>query len=87
MPDTPLLIPFGTKYRGQPIEAVAADVPYATWLLAQPWLITKYPMIAAQLQTALSSTPEQRAYRATRAWLAASAYGPYLSAATEESRP
>ena len=35
------VVPFG-KYKGQPVEALAADRDYCDWLCAQPWFTTKY---------------------------------------------
>lgn len=36
------VVPFG-KYKGQPIEALAADQGYLDWLREQPWFQTRYP--------------------------------------------
>jgi len=38
------LVPFG-KYRGQPVEAMAADRGYCDWLTAQPWFRDQHPRI------------------------------------------
>src|SRR5712671_7625107 len=35
------VIPFG-KYRGQPVEILAADREYVDWLTAQPWFRERY---------------------------------------------
>jgi hypothetical protein len=35
------IVPFG-KYKGQPIETLAADSDYCEWLIAQPWFSAKY---------------------------------------------
>jgi hypothetical protein len=38
------LVPFG-KYKGQPVEALAADNDYAEWLLSQPWFRDRWPNV------------------------------------------
>jgi len=38
------VVPFG-KYRGQPVEALAADQDYAAWLLSQPWFRDRWPNV------------------------------------------
>ena len=38
------LVPFG-KYRGQPIEVLAADKPYCEWLASQDWFRSKFTTI------------------------------------------
>jgi uncharacterized protein (DUF3820 family) len=38
---SPEVIPFG-KYKGQPVEVVAADTDYCEWLTAQKWFKGKY---------------------------------------------
>jgi uncharacterized protein (DUF3820 family) len=35
------VVPFG-KYKGQPLEAMAADTQYLDWLTAQPWFRERY---------------------------------------------
>jgi hypothetical protein len=35
------IVPFG-KYRGQPVEVLAADADYCEWLIAQPWFKARY---------------------------------------------
>jgi hypothetical protein len=35
------VVPFG-KYRGQPVEVLAADHDYCEWLTAQPWFKARY---------------------------------------------
>lgn len=35
------IVPFG-KYRGQPVEVLAADADYCEWLTAQPWFRDRY---------------------------------------------
>lgn len=35
------MVPFG-KYKGQPVEALAADREYCEWLLSQPWFASRY---------------------------------------------
>jgi hypothetical protein len=35
------IVPFG-KYRGQPIEALAADRGYCDWLMSQTWFRERY---------------------------------------------
>jgi hypothetical protein len=35
------IVPFG-KYRGQPVEMLAADTDYCEWLIAQPWFKARY---------------------------------------------
>lgn len=35
------VVPFG-KYKGQPVETLAADRDYCEWLTAQPWFSDKY---------------------------------------------
>jgi len=44
MSDPRRLIPFG-KYKGQPIEVLAADREYLEWLQAQPWFPERFPQI------------------------------------------
>lgn len=38
---SPEVFPFG-KYKGQPVEVVAADTDYCEWLAGQKWFKTKY---------------------------------------------
>jgi hypothetical protein len=38
------IVPFG-KYRGQPVEALAADRDYCDWLMAQAWFRDRYQNI------------------------------------------
>jgi len=35
------VVPFG-KYKGQPVEVLAADTDYCEWLTAQPWFKARY---------------------------------------------
>lgn len=35
------VVPFG-KYKGQPVEVLAADTEYCEWLTAQPWFKARY---------------------------------------------
>lgn len=35
------VVPFG-KYKGQPVEIMAADADYCEWLTAQPWFRSRY---------------------------------------------
>jgi hypothetical protein len=35
------MVPFG-KYKGQPVEIMAADADYCEWLTAQPWFRERY---------------------------------------------
>ena len=35
------IVPFG-KYKGQPVEVLAADAEYCEWLTAQPWFKARY---------------------------------------------
>ena len=35
------IVPFG-KYKGQPVEVLAADTEYCEWLTAQSWFKTRY---------------------------------------------
>ena len=39
--DTALTVPFG-KYKGQPVEVMAADASYCEWLTGQKWFRGKY---------------------------------------------
>ena len=38
------VVPFG-KYKGQPVEVLAADRDYCDWLLAQGWFVERYPQV------------------------------------------
>lgn len=38
------IVPFG-KYRGQPVEVLAADKSYCDWLLAQDWFRVRYAAV------------------------------------------
>lgn len=38
---SPEVFPFG-KYKGQPVEVVAADTSYVEWLTGQQWFKAKY---------------------------------------------
>lgn len=42
MSDPHRIIPFG-KYKGQPVEVLAADRQYLEWLQAQPWFPERFP--------------------------------------------
>lgn len=59
------IVPFG-KYKGKPIEELAADAQYRDWVMAQEWFRERfarlYAMMAAS-QTA-SETPEHNAMQA-----------------------
>lgn len=59
MPD---IVPFG-KYRGQPVEVLAADRDYTDWLMAQPWFRDRYQNIYTIVvnNQQPSETPEHNA--------------------------
>jgi len=38
------VVPFG-KYKGQPVEQLAADPEYCEWLMGQSWFVEKYQAI------------------------------------------
>ena len=38
------LVPFG-KYKGQPVETLAADGDYRDWLMSQPWFRERWPTV------------------------------------------
>jgi hypothetical protein len=38
------IVPFG-KYKGQPVEVLAADTDYCEWLTAQPWFKARYTSV------------------------------------------
>jgi hypothetical protein len=46
------IMPFG-KYRGEPLDALIDDVPYAEWLLQQRWFGEKFPHHRQYLADAL----------------------------------
>jgi len=56
------LVPFG-KYRGQPVEVLAADRDYTDWLMAQPWFRERYQNIYTIVinNQQPSETPEHNA--------------------------
>ncbi len=57
------VIPFG-KYKGQPVEAMAADQQYIEWLMGQAWFRDKYQNIYTLIVnnfTEPSETPEHNA--------------------------
>lgn len=60
------IVPFG-RYKGQPLEALAADREYLEWLTAQGWFREKYPqhytLILNNFQEP-SETPEHNALQA-----------------------
>lgn len=64
MADT--IVPFG-KYKGQPVEAMAADKQYLDWLTAQPWFREKfqniYTLVVNNLQEP-TETPEHNKLQA-----------------------
>ena len=60
------VVPFG-KYKGQPVEAMAADRDYVDWLLAQPWFKDKHETIYTLVVNNFgepSETPEHNALQA-----------------------
>lgn len=77
------LVPFG-KYRGQPVEQLAADSEYCQWLLTQSWFPERYRALHVLILNngvLPDDTPEHNAMqlrflsddtcrRACRAWLA-----------------
>lgn len=60
------IVPFG-KYKGQPVEAMAADKQYLDWLTAQPWFREKfqniYTLVVNNLQEP-TETPEHNKLQA-----------------------
>lgn len=58
------IVPIG-KYKGQPLERLMADQPYAEWLLAQAWFVDRYAELANLLRmgrlTEPQDTPEHNA--------------------------
>jgi hypothetical protein len=60
------VVPFG-KYKGQPVEAMAADRAYMDWLLAQPWFKDQHKNIYTLIINNFaepSETPEHNALQA-----------------------
>jgi hypothetical protein len=60
------VVPFG-KYKGQPVEALAADPSYVEWLAQQPWFRERYQPIYNVIINnfgAPSETPEHNAIQA-----------------------
>ena len=60
------VVPFG-KYKGQPVEAMAADRGYVDWLLAQSWFKDKHQNIYTLIINNFaepSETPEHNALQA-----------------------
>jgi hypothetical protein len=60
------VIPFG-KYKGQPVEAMAADQQYIEWLMGQSWFRDKYQNIYTLIVNNFaepSETPEHNALQA-----------------------
>jgi hypothetical protein len=60
------LVPFG-KYRGQPVETLAADPEYTDWLAAQPWFRERHPNVYAVIVNHFKppeDTPEHNALQA-----------------------
>jgi hypothetical protein len=66
MRDDTNIVRFG-RYKGQPVEAMAADRGYCDWLLAQPWFREKngnlYTLIVNNFGEP-SETPEHNALQA-----------------------
>ena len=59
----PQVVPFG-KYKGQPLEALAADREYLTWLQGQSWFRERYQQIYALIINnfgEVADTPEHNA--------------------------
>ena len=59
------IVPFG-KYKGRPVEALAADRSYTDWLTAQPWFRDRYQGIYTLIInnfTEPSETPEHNAFQ------------------------
>lgn len=60
------IVPFG-KYKGQPVEVMAQDAQYLTWLQAQSWFIERYKRIHELLlanKIEPSETPEHNKMQA-----------------------
>lgn len=60
------VVPFG-KYKGQPLEAMAADQQYLEWLMGQSWFRDRYQNIYTLIVnnfTEPSETPEHNALQA-----------------------
>src|SRR5262245_15525954 len=68
------LVPFG-KYKGQPVEVLAADPEYCDWLTGQDWFRDRYAAIHTLVINhfgAPSETPEHNALQACfldRSWV------------------
>jgi hypothetical protein len=57
------VVPFG-KYKGQPVEVLAADRDYCDWLTAQVWFAQRFPSLHTVVINnfgAPSETPEHNA--------------------------
>jgi len=62
----PNLVPFG-KYKGQPVEVLAADEEYCTWLAKQDWFRNRYTAIHTLIVNnfaAPEETPDHNALQA-----------------------
>lgn len=60
------IVPFG-KYKGQPIESLAADRGYCDWLMAQDWFASRFPAIRTVIINNFAEpaeTPEHNALQA-----------------------
>jgi hypothetical protein len=60
------IVPFG-KYRGQPVEALAADRDYCDWLMGQAWFRERYGNVYTLIINNFaepSETPEHNALQA-----------------------
>jgi hypothetical protein len=60
------IVPFG-KYRGQPVEALAADRDYCDWLMGQAWFHERYGNVYTLIANNFaepSETPEHNALQA-----------------------
>ncbi len=59
------IVPFG-KYKGQPVEVLAADRKYSEWLLAQEWFREKFMELFSAIATVHqpADTPEHNALQA-----------------------
>jgi uncharacterized protein (DUF3820 family) len=77
------IVPFG-KYKGQPIENLAADPEYSKWLLQQAWFQERFSHLCAIIAAAHApaETPEHNLMQAEyleeskRLWLANLVLGP-----------
>lgn len=66
MTKAPNVVPFG-KYRGQPVESMAADRAYCDWLMAQGWFRERYANVYTLIVNNFgepTETPEHNALQA-----------------------